>query len=342
MPPHGEPDPRDSAALDWARQQLHDLGLDGGADAQLMHDRPWSRLYRLGTPEAPHWLKVPGPRLRHEGLLVRTIARYEPDLVLAPEVVDTEHGWLVMPDGGTLLRAFAPGAATLPHWERLLPQYAALQRTLVPHMSGLLAGGAPDRRPQRTVALADELAALFTGDEAGLPEDFHVRFDGVRPALAQAANELAESTVGSTVNHDDLHSSNIFVALDADQQVVGYRISDWGDAAVAHPFTTLNATLRSAAAHAELEVNDPQVIRLRDVYLDAWSDLADRTDLLRWCELARWTGCVSRAAAWEWALTAALNSDDAVVTASARQDRAEYVAGWLDELTDIGIPAGVS
>jgi len=30
------------------------------------------------------------------------------------------------------------------------------------------------------------------------------------------------------------------------------------------------------------------------------------------------------------------------VTASARQDRAEYVAGWLDELTDIGIPAGVS
>ena len=342
MSPDGEPDPRDAEALVWARRQLHDLGVDGGVTAELRHDRPWSRIYRLANAGAPHWLKVPGPRLRHEGLLVRSVARYRPDLVLAPEVVDTEHGWLMLPDGGTLLRSFAPGAATLPLWERLLPEYARLQRALAPHTAGLLAGGAPDRRPQRLAALADELAASFSDGEPGLPTDFCERYERVRPSLVAAARELATSTVGSSVNHDALHSNNIFVQLDADDQLVGYRISDWGDAAIAHPFTTLNATLRSAASHAELELSDPQVTRLRDAYLEAWADLATPAELLRWSELARWTGCVSRAAAWEWALSAALDSDDDAVADSARRDRAEFVAGWLDELTDCGVPSVVA
>ncbi len=341
MPTQTDRDLRDADALAWARRQLPALGLPGDATVELMHDRPWSRLYRLGDVDAPRWLKVPTPRLRHEGMLVRSIARYHPELVLAPEVVDTEHGWLVMPDGGLLLREFAPGARTLPHWQDLLPRYGQLQRTLVPHTSGLLAAGAPDRRPQVVPSLADALFATFDGSEPGLPVDFSARFAKVRPALENASAELAESAVGSSVNHDDLHSNNVFVTVDTSDQVTRFRIYDWGDAAIAHPFTTLNATLRSAARHADLDVDDPRIDRLRDAYLDTWSDLAGREQLLRWCELARWTGCVSRAAAWDWALSAASSSDDTDVAEKANRDRAENVAGWLDELSDGRLPDGL-
>jgi hypothetical protein len=67
------------------------------------------------------------------------------------------------------------------------------------------------------------------------------------------------------------------------------------------------ATLNSIAFHASVlnddgRIDDPQVLRIRDAYLEPFADLGSREELLRWVALARSTGFVTRAMAWESAL----------------------------------------
>ena len=108
------------------------------------------------------------------------------------------------------------------------------------------------------------------------------------------------------------------------------RIIDWGDASVGHPFGTMLATLNSIAFHAgALHVDrdmDPRVLRVRDAYLEPFSQLSRRDELLRWVELARSTGCVTRAMAWERALQEAPRT---VIT-----EHEFPVRGWLLELLE--------
>ena len=68
------------------------------------------------------------------------------------------------------------------------------------------------------------------------------------------------------------------------------RIIDWGDASVGHPFGTMLATLNSIAFHAgvlraDRRMDDPRVLRIRDAYLEPFTSLGSRKELLRW---VRW------------------------------------------------------
>ena len=92
-----------------------------------------------------------------------------------------------------------------------------------------------------------------------------------------------------SINHDDLHSGNICWNGD------GPRIIDWGDAVLGHPFGTLLVTLNSLAWSAGIELDDPRVVAVRDAYLDEFADVGSHEDRVRWTQLARRTGCVSRA-----------------------------------------------
>jgi aminoglycoside phosphotransferase (APT) family kinase protein len=56
------------------------------------------------------------------------------------------------------------------------------------------------------------------------------------PALEHAAAALATG-VPATIQHDDLHDDNVFVVAQHP------RLIDWGDAVIAHPFSTLRVTL---------------------------------------------------------------------------------------------------
>ena len=66
----------------------------------------------------------------------------------------------------------------------------------------------------------------------------------------------------AAIQHDDLHGGNILVGPDGD------RFFDWGDAVVAHPFTTLTTTFNSIAHKTGRDLDDPVFSRLRDVYLE--------------------------------------------------------------------------
>jgi aminoglycoside phosphotransferase (APT) family kinase protein len=138
--------------------------------------------------------------------------------------------------------------------------------------------------------------------------------------VRDAVGELAAIGIPATVQHDDLHGGNIVVGPD------GERFFDWGDAVVAHPFATLNVTFNSIAHHTGRTPADPAFVRLRDVYLEAWSDVASRDALVVASMLARDLGCIGRALAWERALRD--------LDPGEMDGHGDAVAGWLVEFTE--------
>jgi hypothetical protein len=66
-------------------------------------------------------------------------------------------------------------------------------------------------------------------------------------------------------------------------------------------------TLNSVAYHLGVfredgVIDDPRVLRVRDAYLEPFTTLAPRADLVRLVDLARRTGCLARALSYRAAL----------------------------------------
>jgi len=89
------------------------------------------------------------------------------------------------------------------------------------------------------------------------------------------------------VQHDDLHHNNLYV------HDGGYRVLDWGDASVSHPFASLFVTFRFLEEVNGLARTDPWFRRLRDAYLEPWGSGHEQT-----FELAFAVGSVAHAIAW--------------------------------------------
>ncbi|MEV4466830.1 phosphotransferase [Micromonospora echinofusca] len=315
-------DPRwRDTALDWVGEHLARYGrrVVGPVEPRV---RPWSLVWRVPTDAEDVWFKANNPGTRHEAALLGALARLVPGRVLDPVAVDAGRGWSLLPDGGPTLRAALGGdRSVLTRWERVLPAYADLQRAVAPAAGELLALGVPDHRPEALPelfgALLDDEESLLLGAEDGLSAEAYGRLRAHRSAFAEDCRRLADSGVAPTVQHDDLHDGNVFVAGD------GYRFFDWGDASVAHPFGTLLVTLNSVADAFGLPEGDPALARLRDAYLEPWSDGHDQATLREAARLAVRVTRVSRALSWRRALQ------------GADPTRAEYAAavpGWLQEL----------
>jgi aminoglycoside phosphotransferase (APT) family kinase protein len=186
-------------------------------------------------------------------------------------------------------------------WERVLVRYAEAQLRLADHLDEIRSTGLEDASPGRLPGLLrvllDELAAV-TPEDGGLPEDDVRAFEGRLADYDRWCAELADAGLPLSVQHDDLHSSNICWGGSAESA----RIIDWGDASVGFPLATMLCTLNSIAWHAKTEVDHPQVCRVRDAYLEVFTGYADRGRLVRYVELARRTGCVTRALSYRAAL----------------------------------------
>ncbi|QGN46278.1 phosphotransferase [Micromonospora sp. WMMD558] len=314
-------DPRwGDTALAWVAEQLRPDGrqVTGPVEARL---RPWSLVWRVPTDDGDVWFKANNRGTVHEAGLVAALARLAPGRVLDPIAVDTRRGWSLLPAGGESLRDVLSRDRDLSRWERVLPEYADLQLAAAVHAGELLALGLPDHRPQVLPELFEELLddeeSLLLGAEGGLGTEAHQRLRAYRDTFAEDCRRLADSAVAPTVQHDDLHDGNVFVAGD------GYRFFDWGDASLAHPFGTLLVTLRSVAYSAELAGDDPTLVRLRDAYLEPWTGRHDRATLRELAGTAMRVTTVSRSLSWR----RALDTPD-----PARREYAEAVPGWLGEL----------
>lgn len=309
-------------ALAWATERLLELGTAPTGSLELVKRRPWSAVHRLPVDGGVVWVKACGGRTGYEAPLNQALATWVPDLVLTPLATDDDEGWLLLPDGGTPLRERADGSEPAV-WSRFVQEYAGLQRAVAAHAGELLALGVPDQRPPALPGLLDELV-----DDPQLPLESAVRTDLVRlrPAFADACAELVAGggALGSepvSVQHDDLHAGNV---LPADRPGRPDRFFDWGDACVAHPFTTLLVTLRSMAATSGLPAEHPALRAMRDAYLSGWE--VEGPQAVRLARLAAWTGCVGRALAWRRALHGAPPQEAAEWT--------DAVPGWLAELLE--------
>jgi hypothetical protein len=288
-----------AAALAWAAEH----GAAPTGPVTQPHVRPWSTALRIPTADGVRWLKAGGPGTAFEAGLVQALTEYGAPHLLVPDAVDVDRGWQLLPDGGPTLRSVLDRDPDLGAWEQVLPKYAQLQRTV----EGRPLPGADDLRPDRMPALLDRLLGeLPVGPLAALR--------ALQPRFETWCEELAGSGITPTVQHDDLHDGNIFA---------DHVIFDWGDAALAHPFCSLLVTLRSVAHRWSLAPGAPELVRLRDAYLEAWTDGHSRVELEYYALIATRVGKVGRAAAW---LRALQGVDPG--------EHAEAAPAWVEELLE--------
>ena len=267
---------------------------------EQVHLKPWSTVLRVPTAGGDVFFKAAASAFAHDVVVTEALAGLRPDLVLRPLAVDRDRAWMLLPDGGERLRELFARAPNPRPWYELLPAYADLQLASVLELDALVAAGLHDLRLESLADLSEWLA-FELGETA--------------PAgIAQVCAELAAYGIPATIQHDDLHDGNIFAGD-------GYRIFDWGDSVASHPFASLVVALRGIAYRFDLAVQDPELERLRDVYLERFSAFGSVDELRRAAELAVPVGMLSRAISW-WRV------------ATVAGEPGEYVEGsreWFSE-----------
>ena len=221
---------------------------------ELVHDRPWSRVWRVPTVDEDLYLKECAPVQAFEVPLTAALAERWPDRVPQVVAADPERAWLLLRDAGTRLRE----SGDLETFLRALELYGELQRDEAARVDELLALGLPDVRLP-VVASAYE---PFFEDDHGLEPDELARLRALAPRFHELCEELAAFGLPDSIQHDDLHDGNVFVR---DGRVA---IFDWGDSSVAHPLWSLVKPLRDARDRGL----DPEP--LCAAYLVAWTAVA--------------------------------------------------------------------
>ena len=306
-------DPAWRAAADhWIRARLAELGTPPLGELEEVRVRPWSAGFRVETTAGTRWFKANTTDCAYEAGLAHALAQWAPGKTLAPLAVDAGRGWLLTADAGPTLRTAldgAPAATVAGAWEVMLREYALLQIAVARHAGTMLSLGVPDLR---VATMPGHLAELLE-DPAIRAEVDLPKVEAVAPAFGHWCAELAADGIPASLQHDDLTDANVF----ADG-----RFFDWGDAGVAHPFGCLLVAL----GFAEYLIGPEPVARLRDAYLEPWTEFGPIEQLRRSVRLAWRIARVSRAVAWRRAVrNSALPVEEDFRTASAY---------WLGETPD--------
>lgn len=333
MTPAGPPtftDPDWLATINgWAEERLAALGYRLVGVVEQPHVRPWSTVLRIPTDRGPVWCKAMVAGTAHEAKLLAAFATWNVPWVLGPLAVDEGRAWMLLEDGGPTLRQTRPdgeGDRDLAAWEDILAAYADLQRQVEGRADDLLVQGVPDVRPEVLPGILDRVVHTdrwweLVGDaDRPATDAARRRLRTMGAWSVEAAAELAGSGIRPSIQHDDLHGGNVFVGP------AGIRFFDWGDSVVAHPFGSLLTTLNSIAYRLGTEPDDPRLQRLRDAYLEGWTDLLPRPALADVLDRAIELGRIGKAAAWARAL------DD--IDPADMQGHGDAPALWLADLVE--------
>jgi hypothetical protein len=145
-------------------------------------------------------------------------------------------------------------------WVSALPLYAELQRGEVANAGDHLSAGVPDLRVSALPGLYDDLVR----QDLPLESEGIDRLRRFAPEFADLCEEVDAHGVPPSVQHDDLHMNNLYVGDGR------WRVIDWGDASIGHPFASLVITFRFLEEFNHLRPDDPWFARLRDAYLEPW------------------------------------------------------------------------
>ena len=285
-----------ATANEWIDGELRAAGLTPTGPREQLHVRPWSTVLRVPTSDGDLYFKAVWPPQVHEAALTAALASWLPRFT--PEVVAVRlaAGWLLLRDAGLRLREILKQEHDVARWREVLVRYAAAQIQLVDRAGAILELGVPDRRPavvaERLTALLEDSRALRLGLPEGLSADEHDRLRDLLPRIRSQWATLAASPIPATLEHNDFHDGNVCLRSSE------YRVFDWGDACVTHPFVALRVGLRSIAHTLDLAADGPEITRLRDAYLEPWTAFAPRTQLLADVQPALILAAACRAFAW--------------------------------------------
>jgi hypothetical protein len=240
------------SAEDWIRAHVEPVG-----PIRTAHEQPWATVLRVPIAGGVAWFKACGPVQAFEPRLTAELFSRHPDRVAEVLAHDEERAWLLLGDASTPIGAFGNPPET---WLVVLPLYAELQRVETAHALDHLAHGVPGLRVATLPARFEDLLRA----ELPLDREEIERLRAFAPRFAELCDELMAASVSETVQHDDLHMSNVYV------QGEQLRVLDWGDSSISHPFASLVETFRFLEEVTKLPPGDPWFTRLRDAYLEPW------------------------------------------------------------------------
>jgi hypothetical protein len=278
----------------WFSTQLEEAGLK--PTGRLEHLKTWaiSCILRQPTTGGDLYFKAVPPLFGTEPLMTRLLADYFPANIPEILAINETEGWMLMKDfSGETLKSLPEMAA----WEAVLRQFGRLQAEAVPYLDKFIEGGIRqrplERLPAYFEALLDDTEMLLLGQERGISEAQLEELRGLVPVVTAACRKLAEYGLPAGLDHGDFHSGNVVFAGGK------YIIYDWTDITVSHPFFSLFTLFDSEEIPVRETVPNWQN-RLRDVYLEAWTNYAPMERLIEAFEIAYPLGIIVQALNYQW------------------------------------------
>ena len=294
MPPWQ--DPRWLAEAEgWIGAECALAGLARTGQA-LGRGRMYSVVARVPVSGGTVWFKASPPASSFEPALLVALAEWYPDRFTAPIAVDLDRAWSLTRDGGPTLRELHAEPKDVGAWQVMLRRYARLQFGLAGHVDELLALGLADLRPgsvpgQFEQLIADPAMERVIDAPDGITRAQHEALRALAPRLREWCAELDDLGIPASLDHADVHPNNVFAAAGTP--------FDWGDAAVAHPFSSLLVALRTAAEQASLPPRAPELGGLTEDYFSPWLEAGHRRQAVdRSLALALRTAPLARALTW--------------------------------------------
>jgi RimJ/RimL family protein N-acetyltransferase len=249
---------------------------------------PWSQVYRVTTSQNQVcYLKRMSPPFAIEAKLLQYWAIQQNHSV--PRILAThpESNCFLMQDSGECLRPLMKQHYRVDWTCQALQTYAQLQQNEALQIEVLFALGVPDWRLAKLPDLYAELIARKDFLKAeGLSEQEINALGALKTKVQDICAQLLKYSIPETIEHGDFHDHNIL------RQGERLIVNDWGDAVISHPFFSLVSFLDSARRNHGILEGSEVYLKLRDAYLEAWSDYASEAQRLECFELAKQIGVI--------------------------------------------------
>lgn len=276
----------------WIDQKLTSRGIRIEGPLEILHMRTWSAFASIPTSDGIVYFKSPSSENAFEAALTQKLVQLRPDCMVKLLAVDLERGWTLSADSGDTLRSFIRSVDDLPQWDHVLPFYAEFQIDLAQYLDDLLLTGAPDRRlgpfPRLFGELLEDTVNLRVDNPPGLSSEEHRHLLDLQSKVDDMCVQLASYGLPETICHEEVHDANVI--LDGERVI----FTDWADSCIGHPFFTMLVTIRSAAFRAGIEDDAPEMLHLRDIYLEPWSSFGSPTELREAFDIAYRLAMINR------------------------------------------------
>jgi hypothetical protein len=310
----------------WIDLELSSQGIRIKGPLEILHMRTWSAFASIPTSDGIVYFKAPSSENAFEAALTQTLTQLRPDCMVRLLAVDIERGWALSADSGDTLRSFIRSVDDLPRWDHVLPFYAEFQIDLAQHLPDLRLTGAPDRRleifPDLYRRLLEDTENLRVDNPPGLSSDEHQKLLDLQPKVEDLCAQLAGYALPETICHEEVHDANVI--LNGDRVI----FTDWADSCIGHPFFTMLVTIRSTAYRAGIKEDAPEMLHLRDIYLEPWSSFGSPTELREAFDIAYRLAMINRSLSYH--LSMARLPEEYKIENDA-------IPGWLQDFLETAV-----